>query len=123
MTDEMYVTKTGRVLTDADLDALADEAERGYDVERIKRVNRERYDEETTHALNEIVRRGERRARLFFAGLGALLGLALGFALFTHEHRAQPYMPCARDEVQVWVDGEDETKCVLATDHASHAGG
>jgi hypothetical protein len=30
-------TKTGRVLTDADIEALADEAERGYDVEDILR--------------------------------------------------------------------------------------
>lgn len=29
-------TKTGRVLTDADIQALADEAERGYDVEHLK---------------------------------------------------------------------------------------
>jgi predicted HicB family RNase H-like nuclease len=39
MTDkpETYRTKTGRVLTDADIEALADEAERGYDVEQIAR--------------------------------------------------------------------------------------
>jgi predicted DNA-binding transcriptional regulator YafY len=30
-----YVTKTGRVLTDADFEALADEAERGYDVSHL----------------------------------------------------------------------------------------
>ncbi len=30
-------TKTGRVLTDADIEALADEAEQGYDVEHLKR--------------------------------------------------------------------------------------
>jgi hypothetical protein len=28
--DELYVTKTGRTLTDADFDALAAEAEQGY---------------------------------------------------------------------------------------------
>lgn len=28
-----YQTKTGRILTDADIQALADEAERGYDIE------------------------------------------------------------------------------------------
>lgn len=28
-------TKSGRVLTDADFEALADEAERGYDVEHL----------------------------------------------------------------------------------------
>ena len=29
-------TKTGKVLTDADIEALADEAERGYDISQIK---------------------------------------------------------------------------------------
>lgn len=29
-------TRTGRTLTSADLDALADEAERGYDVEKMR---------------------------------------------------------------------------------------
>ena len=45
MTDEprTYRTKTGRVLTDPDIQALADEAERGYDVERlVKRPGRPR---------------------------------------------------------------------------------
>src|SRR5215470_11620816 len=44
MTDEpeTYRTKTGRVLTDADIQALADEAERGYDVEHLKRPGRPR---------------------------------------------------------------------------------
>lgn len=31
----VYITKTGKVLTNADLDALADEAEAGYDVSRF----------------------------------------------------------------------------------------
>lgn len=31
----VYRTKTGKVLTDADLEALADEAERGYDVSHL----------------------------------------------------------------------------------------
>jgi len=31
------VTKSGRVLTDADVQALADEAERGYDVDKLRR--------------------------------------------------------------------------------------
>ena len=31
----VYRTKTGRILTDADIQALADEAERGYDVEQL----------------------------------------------------------------------------------------
>ena len=30
-----YRTKTGKVLTDADIEALADEAERGYDVSHL----------------------------------------------------------------------------------------
>jgi len=33
---EPLVTKTGKVLTDADIEALADEAEAGYDVEHLK---------------------------------------------------------------------------------------
>jgi hypothetical protein len=37
MADEgPFITKTGKVLTDADIEALADEAERGYDVSRLK---------------------------------------------------------------------------------------
>ena len=31
-----YRTKTGKILTDADIEALADEAEAGYDVEHLK---------------------------------------------------------------------------------------
>ena len=31
-----WVTKTGKVLTDADIEALADEAEQGYDVSHLK---------------------------------------------------------------------------------------
>jgi hypothetical protein len=30
-----YKTKTGRVLTDAEIEALADDAERGYDVDQL----------------------------------------------------------------------------------------
>lgn len=37
-----YKTKTGRVLTDADIEAMADEAERGYDVETLLRRRRGR---------------------------------------------------------------------------------
>lgn len=33
MADEPYVTKTGKVLTDADIEALADEAEEGFDLD------------------------------------------------------------------------------------------
>ena len=32
-----YRTKTGKILTDADIEKLADEAERGYDVDAIRR--------------------------------------------------------------------------------------
>jgi hypothetical protein len=37
-----YKTKTGRVLTDADIETIADEAERGYDVEMLKARRRGR---------------------------------------------------------------------------------
>jgi len=37
-----YTTRTGKVLTDADIEALADEAERGYDVEALKARRRGR---------------------------------------------------------------------------------
>lgn len=37
-----YLTKTGKVLTDADIEVLADEAERGYDVEVLKARRRGR---------------------------------------------------------------------------------
>lgn len=37
-----YRTKTGKVLTDADIEALADEAERGFDVEGLKARRRGR---------------------------------------------------------------------------------
>lgn len=37
-----YRTKTGKMLTDADVEAMADEAERGYDVEQLKARRRGR---------------------------------------------------------------------------------
>lgn len=37
-----YRTKTGKELTDADIEAMADEAERGYDVEALKARRRGR---------------------------------------------------------------------------------
>jgi len=37
-----YKTKTGKVLTDADIEALADEAELGYDVNALKSRRRGR---------------------------------------------------------------------------------
>jgi hypothetical protein len=33
-----------------------------------------------------------------------------------------PAMPCARDEVYVWIDYPDEAGCVSGTDHEAHAG-
>jgi len=39
---EPYKTKTGKVLTDADIEAMADEAERGYEVETLKTRRRGR---------------------------------------------------------------------------------
>ena len=41
-TSRTYTTKTGRVLTDADIEELADEAERGYDVDELKSRRRGR---------------------------------------------------------------------------------
>jgi len=37
-----YTTKTGKVLTDSDIEAMADEAERGYEVETLKARRRGR---------------------------------------------------------------------------------
>jgi hypothetical protein len=37
-----YRTRTGKVLTDADIEAMADEAERGYDTETLKARRRGR---------------------------------------------------------------------------------
>jgi uncharacterized protein (DUF4415 family) len=39
---ETYRTKTGKILTDAEIEAMADEAERGYDVEALKARRRGR---------------------------------------------------------------------------------
>lgn len=41
-TSRTYTTKTGRELTDADIEELADEAERGCDVDDLKRRRRGR---------------------------------------------------------------------------------
>lgn len=41
--ERTYRTKSGRVLTDADIEALADEAERGYDVSHLKARQDKRY--------------------------------------------------------------------------------
>lgn len=41
-TSRTYTTKTGRELTDADIEELADEAERGYDVDELKSRRRGR---------------------------------------------------------------------------------
>jgi hypothetical protein len=37
-----YTTRTGKVLSDAEIEAVADEAERGYDVEMLKSRRRGR---------------------------------------------------------------------------------
>lgn len=36
MNEKTYTTRTGKVLTDADIEAMADEAEKGYDPEVLK---------------------------------------------------------------------------------------
>jgi hypothetical protein len=38
----MYVTRTGKTLTDADIEAIAAESERDYDVEKLKTRRRGR---------------------------------------------------------------------------------
>jgi len=40
--NKTYRTKTGKVLTDADVEALADEVERDYDIEELKARRRGR---------------------------------------------------------------------------------
>jgi len=47
-----YRTKSGRVLTDAEIQKLADEAERGYDVEHLRDRPRE-----TVERVRERLRR------------------------------------------------------------------
>jgi hypothetical protein len=42
VTDKTYTTKSGKTLTDADIEQLADEATTGYDVEALKRRRRGR---------------------------------------------------------------------------------
>jgi hypothetical protein len=37
-----FTTRTGRILSHAEIEALADEAERGYDVEMLKPRRRDR---------------------------------------------------------------------------------
>ena len=37
LTPTTFVTKTGKVLTDAEIEALADEAEAGYDTSQLKK--------------------------------------------------------------------------------------
>jgi hypothetical protein len=39
---EEYVTDSGKVLTDEDIQALADEAEKGYDIDKLEPVTPER---------------------------------------------------------------------------------
>jgi hypothetical protein len=40
--EKPYVTKTGKILTEEDIEALADEAEQGYDVSRLRERKRRR---------------------------------------------------------------------------------
>ena len=42
MPEHGYTTKTGKVLTDAEIEAMADEAQRGYDPETLKARRRGR---------------------------------------------------------------------------------
>jgi hypothetical protein len=49
-----YRTPSGRVLTDADIQALADEAEQGYDVEHLKREKKLRDEAEFFEQLSKV---------------------------------------------------------------------
>lgn len=62
MSDEprTYRTETGRVLTDADFDALADEAERGYDVKQLIESQRQAATAEELRAERDHWRREAR---------------------------------------------------------------
>lgn len=51
--DETYRTRTGKVLTDADIEALADEAERGYDIEGLKARQRGQAMPKVVHCKRE----------------------------------------------------------------------
>ncbi len=42
MADERYVTTSGKVLTDDDIEALADEVERDYDIDAVRMRRRGR---------------------------------------------------------------------------------
>src|SRR3546814_10777814 len=62
-TSRTYTTKTGRELTDSDIEKLADEAEQGYDVDDLRRRRRGRpmlgsapRSEEQTSELQSLMR-------------------------------------------------------------------
>lgn len=50
-----YTTRTGKVLTDADIEAMADEAERGYDVDALRQRRRGRGRPMIGEAPSEVV--------------------------------------------------------------------
>lgn len=87
------------------------------------KTNRDSLDQLMPRGSSRPVRHVGRLDHLFFGVLGALLGLALGFALFTHDHVAHTQMDCAEDQVQVWADFEaGTTRCVGSDDHGAHVG-
>lgn len=56
MTDgKTYRTRTGKLLTDADIEAMADEAERGYDVDSLRGRSRRRGRPMIGEAPSEVV--------------------------------------------------------------------
>lgn len=44
-----YHTKSGRVLTDEEIQALADEAERGYEINKLEPISEEQREELRRH--------------------------------------------------------------------------
>lgn len=53
--EKTYKTKSGKVLTDADIEAIADEAERGYDVDALRGRRRGRGRPMIGEAPSEVV--------------------------------------------------------------------
>ena len=129
MTDKpkTYTTKTGKVLTDADIKQLADEAERGYDVEALKSRRRGRpmlgsAPSEVAPAFSVIV---GQKTSLHHAGYGHIAdGIGTGGERFTeplappdHGHHLAQYRGCCATR---WV--EAPSRCLASGRHASADG-
>lgn len=77
---EVYTTKSGRVLTDSDLDALADEAERGYDVDGLTRRVPEQAEEVPVRLPPQVRAAVERRAESASTSVSEIVRAALWVA-------------------------------------------